>query len=63
MIVVEEVLKWKMEIIDYKKSIIHISLLFALIDSDLHKTIPIKYEFGTTLFSAVMKFQKLISQN
>ena len=56
-----------MAIIDYKKSIIHITLLIALIDSVLHTAIPTKYEFNTTLFSAVMKFQKklntFISQN
>ena len=66
MIVAEEVPKCRMAIIDYKKSIIHITLLISLIDSVSHKTIPTKYEFDTTLLSAVMKFQKLwklISQN
>ena len=55
-----------MSIIDYKKSIIHITLQIALIDSVWHTTIPTKYEFNTALFSAVMKIQKLwtlISQN
>ena len=55
-----------MAIIDYKKSIIYVSLYIALIDCVLHTTIPTEYEFNTTLFSAVMKFQKLwtlISQN
>ena len=55
-----------MVIIDYKKSIIHITLWIALIDCVLYTTILTKYEFNTTLFSAVMKFQKLwtlISQN
>ena len=58
MIVVEEVLKCRMAIIDYKKSIIHITLQIGLIDSVLHMTYPTKYKFNTTLFSAVMKFQK-----
>ena len=48
-----------MAIIDYKKSIIHITLLIAEIDSVSHTTISTKYEFDATLFSAVMKFQKL----
>ena len=54
MIVVEEVLKCRMAIIDYKKSIIHITLLIALIDSVLLTTIPTKYEFNTTLSSEIM---------
>ena len=59
MIVVEEVLKCRMGIIDYKKSIIHVTLQIALVDSVLHTTNPTKYEFNTTLFSAVMNFQKV----
>ena len=54
-----------MAIIDYKKSIIH-KTQTTLIDCVFHTTIPTKYEFNSTLFSAVMKFQKLwtlISQN
>ena len=66
MIVVEELLKGRMAIIDYKNSIIHKILQIALIDSVSHTAIPTDYEFNTTLFSAVMEFQKnwtLISQN
>ena len=59
MMVVEEVLKCRMAIIDYKKSIIHITLQIAFINSVLHTTNPTKYEFNTTMFSAVMKFPKL----
>ena len=39
-----------MAIIDYKKSIIHITLQIALIDSVVHTTILTKYEFRNTLF-------------
>ena len=59
MIVVEKVLKCRMAIIDYNKSIIHITLQIVLIDSVEHTTIPTKCEFNTTLLSEVMKFQKL----
>ena len=57
--IVEEVPKRRMATIDYKKSIIHITLQIALIGSILHMTIATKYEFNTTLISAVMKFVSL----
>ena len=55
-----------MAIIDYKKSIIHKTVQIALIDSVTQTTIPTKFELDTTVFSAVMEFQKLwmlISEN
>ena len=42
MIVVEEVLKCGMAIIDYKKSIIYLTLYTALIDFELHTTKVLK---------------------
>ena len=59
MIVEEEVLTCRIAIIDYKISILYITLKIAYIISAWHTTILTKYKFNTTLFSAVMKFQKL----
>ena len=50
--------QYRIPIIDYKKSIIHINLQIVLNDSIPDTTISTKYEFNIISFSAVMKFQK-----
>ena len=61
MIVAEEELKCRMAIlllITKKNQSTQICKI-ALIGSVLHTTIPTKYQFNTTLFSAIIKIQKL----